>query len=173
MHVVFGLCFCHWLPETLGKIHIVKPDTLTSLEMQSLLVTGVDSVCCWNCCFIFISIYPGFPFRLQLMIMNKLPRAWWKLFSFEKSILVLPTIASQEQHLSICVACKMKNGGLKMKCIQVNILVLFINVELNPCTAVAKVGWIFVMISSECLCLCILLVSGGELLMDLSYKSCI
>jgi len=88
------------------------------------LVTSMDSVCCYNCCFIFVSIYPGVHFRLQLMIMKKLPRAWWKLFSFEKSIHVLPTIASQEQHLSICVACKMKNGRLKMKCIQVNILVL-------------------------------------------------
>ena len=35
LHIVFGLCFCHWLPEILGKILMVKPRTLTFLEIQS------------------------------------------------------------------------------------------------------------------------------------------
>lgn len=35
LHIVFGLCFCHWFPETLGKILTVKPHTLTFLEVQS------------------------------------------------------------------------------------------------------------------------------------------
>lgn len=71
---------------------------------------------------IFLSIYPGFPSRLQLMTMNKLPRAWWKLFSSERSTHALPTIASREQHPSTCAACGIKSGTLRMRCTQVNIL---------------------------------------------------
>lgn len=70
----------------------------------------------------FPSIYPGFPSRLQLMTMSKLPRAWWKLSSSERSTRALPTIASREQPRSTCAACGTKSGRLRMRCTQVNTL---------------------------------------------------
>lgn len=35
LHIVFRCCFCHLLPETLGKILMVKLHTLGFLEIQS------------------------------------------------------------------------------------------------------------------------------------------
>lgn len=87
---------------------------------------------------IFSSIYPGFPSRLQLMTMNKLPRVWWKLFSSERSTHVLPTIASREQHLSTCAACGIRNGRLKMRCAQVNILLKIFNCILKNLNIILK-----------------------------------
>lgn len=86
----------------------------------------------------FSSIYLGFPSRLQLMTMNKLPRAWWKLCSSERSTHALPTIASQEQHLSTCAAWGTKNGRLKMRCIQVNTLLKIFSYILKNSNIILK-----------------------------------
>lgn len=71
---------------------------------------------------VLASIYAGFPCRWQLMTTNKLPRAWWKLCSSERSTRASPTIASPEQRPSTCAAWGIRNGRLKMRCTQVSTL---------------------------------------------------
>lgn len=125
----YRICFAFhiWI---LHVTDFLKPQVRSSHIHQcswksSLLATGMDLVCDQDHHFICQYLTSFSFFRLQLMIMSKLPRGWWKLFSFERSIHALHTIASQERHPSICVACNMKNGRLKMKYVHVSIFVLF------------------------------------------------
>lgn len=152
--IVIGLCFCHWLPETLGKILMVKPHTLTFLEIQSH---------CYQC---------GFSLLLKLLLYfcQYLSRLSFQVTvddyeqaakSLVKALLIREKYSRLAYHrfprTTSQYLCSMQDEKWKVEdevypgeypsC-------SFKNIELNPCTAAVMVSWIFVMLSSECLCFC-------------------
>lgn len=152
--IVFERCFCRWLPETFGKILMAKTHRLTFLEIQppcywygcSLLLNQLFYFCQYPSSFFFQVTVDDYEQAAKSLVKALLIREKYSRLAYHR----FPRTTSQ-------YLCSMQDEKWKVEdevypgeypCSS------FYNTELNPCIVVLKVRWIFVTISSECLCLC-------------------